>query len=196
MKGEQMRKVLFRKLKKLFYTEIVKTKWPATKDSQDAFKQGIIYSPETDIAIGPFNIDGEISANNKRINQAKELWDNALIKMNQISEKPYNPDHLNPNPRCFIAIEVGGSGSRKHLLGDIFNAATLGKIGIAVGTNNKQTEAYKRIYRYIDFAKSVGKTKENFENLMIINGEKLLANLHKKIRQPKRGRGGARKLGE
>ena len=115
-----------------------------------------------------------MTSDNLLINEAVSKYQNILNKMNDVADKRYNSEFLNKNPRFFLAIEVAGSGSPKHLLGEMFNAVILGKIGIVIAANKKILDTYLRHVEYINFAHDVKKTRVHFNNLMIIDGQKLL----------------------
>jgi len=80
----------------------------------------------------------------------------------------------NKNPRCFLAIELENSGSRKHMLGDVANASILGAIGIVVPLNEKRLRAFRKIREYIVFATKVGKLKASFNNVILLNRENFM----------------------
>ena len=156
----------------------VKKEWDVAKDGQDAYTREL-YCPQLDIAIGPFNIDGNVDENNDRIKEAvdsnKDFIDNVL-RLSGLS--PGDVDSFlrqeNKNPRCFLAIEIEKSGSRKHMVGNIVNASILGAFGIIIPFDDKALSAYRKIDAYLDFAAKVGKTREIFKNVLIINKEKFL----------------------
>lgn len=181
MKGDELRKQLFQEFQKIFGQDNVKTEWRASAESSDDFDSGYMYTPKTDVAVGPYNISKQVKRDNQNIKSAFEKYKDFLHEINQIAEKRFNENRLNINPRCFIAIEVGGSGSsRKHLLGDMFNASILGKIGIVMGVNEENVRAYKRIFEYVNFAYEVKKTKQHFYNIAILNGVDFLKFLRKR----------------
>jgi len=162
----------------IFGQDNVKKEWDVAKDSQDAYTREL-YCPQLDIAIGPFNIDGNVDENNDRIKEAvdsnKDFIDNVL----QLSESSLTDidsflKRKNKNPRCFLAIEIEKSGSRKHMVGNIVNASILGAFGIIIPFDDKALSAYRKIDAYLDFAAKVGKTREIFKNVLIINKEKFL----------------------
>ncbi len=181
--GEQLRVLLFNEFKIFFGNENVKTKWRATDESTDDFDGSYMYTPETDLVVKPFNISREITRDNNSINSAFDKYTNFLNDVNTSALVPFQQHLLNRNPRCFLAIEVGGSGSEKHLLGDMYNASVLGKIGFVVGTNRSITNSYQRLYEYTNFAHSVGKTDQHFGNLAILDGLWLLYYLKDKNSQ-------------
>lgn len=178
--GEELRKALFVELKTYFGEENVRTKWRATDESTDDFDSATMYTPETDLVVTPFNVNGELSTNNHLIDEALEKYINLLREINSFAAVPFQEHILNKNPRCFLAIEVGGSGSEKHLLGDMYNASVLGKIGFAVGAVPQIVNSYTRLYQYTNFAYSVGKTNQSFGNLGVIDGIRLLSFLKQK----------------
>lgn len=159
----------------IFGEDNVKKEWSVTKDSQDGYARGL-YAPRLDIAVGPFNIDGRIEENNAAI--IRTLDDNkdiieCLIKSEEYSIRPFRElrSNINKNPRCFLAIEIEKSGSRKHMLGNIVNASIIGAIGIVVPFDDKALAAYKRINEYITFAAEVKKTRSVFKNVLIIKNQ-------------------------
>lgn len=172
--GEELRKLLFEQLERVFREDIVKTKWRADKGSTDDLNRSYIYTPETDLVVGPFNIHKNMPADNHLIDLSVEHHNDVLSNINSISIIPYKRNMLNENPRCFLAMEVAGSGSEKHLLGDMFNACVLGKVGIVIGATAEVIKSYCRIYEYVNFAYDVGKIKQNFGNLAIVEGSKFM----------------------
>jgi len=156
----------------------VKKEWNVAKDSQDAYTRKL-YCPRLDIAVGPFNIDGNVDENNERIKEVvdsnKEFIDNVLrLSGLSLGDVDSFLRQENKNPRCFLAIEIEKSGSRKHMVGNIVNASILGAFGIIIPFDDKALSAYRKIDAYLDFAAKVGKTREIFKNILIINKENFL----------------------
>ena len=172
--GEKLRKVLFKLFQKHFGDQNVKTKWRASSESADDFDSSYIYTPETDIVIGPFNTNRRIEENNSLIDLKVSEYASFFSFLNRISSTPYQNHLLNKNPRCFLAIEVAGSGSEKHLLGDMFNASIIGKIGIVIGTTPEIVKSYMRLYEYVNYVHTVGKIDQTFGNLAILLGSDML----------------------
>ena len=103
----------------------------------------IMYSPAIDLAVGPF-------ATHRRYVEEYDLMANCsagllrellrCFRRNLRSFESYFPAptfdqlcNLNPNSRCFLAIEIErGNPSMKYLMGTTFNASSLGRIGIVV----------------------------------------------------------------
>lgn len=173
--GEEKREIIFKALSNYFGNSVeVVTKKRTATGSHDDFLSADMYNPELDIWVGPTNMKRNIQEDNKSINQALHKYGNFLRDLNQLAEKPYNEDCLNKNPRFFLAIEVGGSGSKKHLLGEMFNVSILGKIGIIISANNETHATYMRHYNYIDFAQNVDKIPNLLGNIMIIKSDVVL----------------------
>jgi len=175
---KEYQELVRKSLSKIFGEGNVKKEWDVATDSQDAYTRKL-YCPRLDIAVGPFNIDGNVDENNDRIKEAvdsnKDFIDNVL-RLPGLS--PGDVDSFlrqeNKNPRCFLAIEIEKSGSRKHMVGNIVNASILGAFGIIIPFDDKALSAYRKIDAYLNFAAKVGKTREIFKNVLIINKEKFL----------------------
>jgi len=125
------------------------------------------YSPRVDIAIPPFAFDQTYITE----------YDNLLEKnrefFRRLKERALNRDRLkfdkNPNPRCFLAIEVENStdNNAKHILGSIANASILGKVGIVVTMNTNK--CLNRIHKYLLYVNQAGKIENEFKNVILIH---------------------------
>lgn len=160
-----------------------KEEWNVAKDSQDAFTREL-YSPRLDVAVGPFNIDGNIERNNKKIRRAAnrhQSFIEQLICCSELESPSFDIflRRRNKNPRCFLAIEIENSGSSKHMLGDIANVSIIGSIGIVIPFNEKKQSLCERIKRYVRFCSSVGKIDNVFTNVLVISKE----DFHRVIRE-------------
>ena len=106
------------------------------------------------------------------------------ILIKKIIEKgeTFNNFSYNKNPRCLIAIEIETSGTRKHMIGDITNASILGKIGLIVPTTFDKYKAFNKIMKYLEFAQTNGKIKNNvFKNIILIKHEDLISLLEEPL---------------
>jgi hypothetical protein len=162
------------KLKSIFGRDVVKKEWDIAKDSQDDVRRDKMYCPRIDVAVGPFNISGEIARDNQRILDAIDLHRDFIQKLVDRSETPVGDIDIflrykNSNPRCLLAIEIEKSGTRKHLLGDIANVSIIASIGIVVPLNKSKLNGFKGIKKYIEFAASVGKVDASFNNVLVIS---------------------------
>jgi len=165
-------------LKGIFGDDMVEKEWDVAKDSQDAWSRKL-YCPRIDVAVRPFNTTGNIKRNN-RIIDAKieeyrafiaELVDKAETEVGSVDNFLSNK---NENPRCFLAIEIENSGTRKHMLGDIANASIIAAIGIVVPLNKSTLNGFKRIKKYIQFATEVDKIEAIFNNVLVINRDNFI----------------------
>ncbi len=156
----------------------VEKEWDAAKNSADSYGR-TLYCPRLDIAVGPFNIDGNIEKNNLNINRSLAANGNFVQALLNASEIPVSKNEylqsLNENPRCFLAIEIEKSGSRKHMLGDVVNASILGKIGLVIPMTESKRRGFLGIKKFIEFAMAVKKLKANLgQNVLIIRSERFL----------------------
>ena len=170
------------KIKELFESKsfVAINEWDVAKNATDEYTRSL-YSPRVDLAIGPFNINGDIENNNSSINRF--ILDNSIL-ITKIKEKGYYFENFdeNKNPRCTIAIEIESSGSRKHMLGDIANASILGKIGLVVPTSIKKYQQFVKIMEFLKFAQSNKKINEViFNNVIIIKSDDLIEILENNI---------------
>ena len=161
MNSKEFQQALEAKLKSKFANNIpIITEWSAFKSF------GIIYSPRIDIAIGPFAINDRKEREYDDLFRSSggfvgELFQVHINNMAQYSDESYSPleeiNTFNRNARCFMAIEIEKSGSRKHMLGDIVNASALGRIGIIIAWDEFVMKAFFRQLKYFSFLQSVGK---------------------------------------
>lgn len=141
------------------------------------------YSPRVDIAVGPFSI---IQGNNQ-MHAYKELieTDNIrrflrqlydLHKLN-IGEEIHNEIEIpsfnrliskNQNARCLLSIEVENKNSKKHFIGSLINAASLGRIGIGIAYNDSALRTFIRIMNYLGFLKRVEKNTYDTSNFLLV----------------------------
>lgn len=147
------------------YFKDVHIEWSAAKNATDSLiRDPERYTPRTDIAVGPFNVDpgrgGEISAD--------------LISSKSLHEA-LSPLIANKNPRCLLAIEVVYSGSSKHLLGDLLNSSALGLYGIVVCKSEMKAKVMRNV-RYIKQITELEKVPEGlFQNVLVVDIDELRA---------------------
>lgn len=148
------------------------------------------YSPRVDVAVGPFAYRTKqyIQRYNKLTKVSREFLNNLLrsFKANSTdfsfeTEIPVDCESLNdvnPNARCFMAIEIEKSGTRKHRLGDIVNACSLGRVGVIIAWDLPALNSFLKITEYLSFLK--GKLKPTYEtkNLIVLSREQFLQCLH------------------
>lgn len=146
------------------------------------------YSPRVDIAVGPFSIThGENRIQEYNDFLLDESVDSFLrqafsFHVQNIGEEYLNeiiiPDfnrltRTNSNARCFLAIEIENSNSKKHLLGSIVNAASLGRVGIGVAYNDRALRTFVRIMNYLGFLKRVEKNTYDTTNFLILTKDQM-----------------------
>lgn len=152
--------------------------WDVAKESMDDYTRKL-YCPRIDVAVGPLNIERSVSRNNQKIEEAvlEYKWFIKKLLANSEAHVGSVGDFLsmrNMNPRCFLAVEIENSGTRKHLLGDVVNVSIIGAIGLVVPLNRSRLNGFKGIKKYIEFAMAVGKLKSSFNNVIVINRDNFL----------------------
>lgn len=153
------------------------------------------YSPRVDIAVGPFSV----FPGGNQTNRYNELVDTENVREflqsiydihcqnigqeveNEINILPFERViSKNQNARCFMAIEIENKNSKKHFIGSLINAASLGRVGIGIAYNDTALRTFIRIMNYLGFLKRVKKntydtgnflvvTKNQFANLLGLN---------------------------
>lgn len=127
-----------------------------------------IYSPEPDIRVGPFAIENmHIEEIYDKMAEHSKLFINNCISKHTVNLENYHlptsyfelfsgTNAINPNARCFIAVEIEASGtSRKHKLGSILNAIALGRVGLLIGLDPESLDQLLRAVRYLYFINTV-----------------------------------------
>jgi hypothetical protein len=137
------------------------------------------YSPRVDIAVGPFayGTTQYIEEYDRLSDASSQLINNLLHSFKQISnhfsfEREVPTDYrilntVNINARCFMAIEIEKTGTRKHRLGDIINACSLGRIGIIIAWDTQVLKSFLKITEYLSFLKTKEKPTYETRNLII-----------------------------
>jgi len=153
----------------------VKKEWNAAKDSQDAYNREEMYSPRLDFAVGPFNIVGR-TTQEKRMEIERTVAEFAPFIQNLKTRSVFPNSSLRPNsnPRCFLAIEIENTTSRKHRLGGIFNASMLGAYGIILAPDKDELDALRRLMNYVDYLEDVGKMGKAWRNAIIMTKKSFL----------------------
>jgi hypothetical protein len=159
-----------------FGSECVK-EWSAFARTTDR------YSPRLDIAVGPFSTEAGArrTAAYRSLAQTHRRFLEQLWGYHSENERQHNasssratPDlesalDANRNARCFLAIEIENEVSRKHLMGGIINAVSLGHLGVAIGWNEGKVHAMFRARAYLYFLESVDKPTMRVANLLILS---------------------------
>lgn len=144
------------------------------------------YSPRVDIAVGPFSVapyENQTAEYNRILRNEnvdrflKRIYDCHVENigdewLNEIQIPEF--DFLirkNQNARCFLSIEIENSSTRKHIMGSMINAASLGRIGIGIAYNESVKRTFIRILNYMAFLKRVEKNTYDTTNFMILTKE-------------------------
>jgi len=145
-----------------------------------------IYSPEPDIAVGPFATgDKHFEGEYDEMALHSRMFIEGCISKHKVNAKNvgftiafpsfgsfYGSTAVNSNARCFIAMEIERTGtSRKHKLGSTVNAIALGRIGILLGFDNASTRIFLRALKYLDFLNTVKKLNIDFRNGLVLSKE-------------------------
>lgn len=160
----------------------VVSEWPA-------FSQRMrnVYAPESDIAIGPFNDSDEINIQhvyNQIANEPKivefvsRLHSEHQNNLNDL-KRDLNDDDIerysiyesfsaNVNSRCLFAIEIENTSTKKHIMGSIVNAASLGRIGIGIAYCESAYRSFIRLVNYLTWLKEVGKSYYPVGNFFVL----------------------------
>lgn len=189
MTAKDYQKQLIPKLQNIFPELPVTNEWAAFN--------GLIhqYSPRVDIALGPFNTESGTSS----VHLYNELLGYDLVynflkmifecHVKNLDDTLYNEvihpefDFLiqkNENSRCFLAIEIENRNSKKHIMGSIVNAASLGRVGIGIAFNEGTLRSFCRIVNYLSFLKRVEKNTYDVTNFLIITVDQL-EDIYKRI---------------
>lgn len=155
------------------------------------------YGPRLDIALGPFN--DEAAEYNLMYDYNRMVHEGLLNRFLQraydlhiqnlditVYTEVNHPSFLevierNQNARCVLAIEIENKNTRKHIMGSIVNAASLGRVGIGIGFTSEVTETFLRILNYLSFLTNVEKNGYdtcNFLVLTVAQMDNLLATIH------------------
>ena len=171
------------KLTDLFPDLSVRKEWPAFERSLG------VYAPRVDIAIGPFSItpgetrifEYDTLVEDHRINAfLRSLYEIHLGNVRNELSQEISPSSFNDlifknqNARCFIAFEIENTSTKKHIMGSIVNAASLGRIGIGIAYNDSVLRTFIRILAYLSLLKRVGKNTYDTTNFLIVTKEQFL----------------------
>jgi len=154
----------------------VKSPWVAFK-GEAAGK----YSPRVDVGVGPFarGTARHIQEYNRLTEVSREFLNKLLHLFRENSKnfsfgaeipadcKRFN--NINENARCLMAVEIEKSGTRKHRLGDIVNACSLGRVGLIIAWDKPTRKSFLKIVEYFAFLKGVDKPTYETKNLIVVS---------------------------
>jgi predicted AlkP superfamily pyrophosphatase or phosphodiesterase len=146
------------------------------------------YSPRVDIAVGPFSVTpgrnktdeyNQLLRNENVNNFLRKIYDYHIENIgdewiNEITIPDYDfLAHKNQNARCFLSIEIENTSTKKHIMGSLINAASLGRIGIGIAYNESVKRTFVRIMNYLGFLRRVEKNTYDTTNFLIITKEQI-----------------------
>lgn len=170
-------------LQEKFSNLIVENEWTAFTGYRNH------YSPRVDIAIGPFNTEpwqNETENYNQLVQDEnindflRKLYEFHIENVgvetqNEISIHDFrNILNKNQNARCLLAIEIENKNSKKHIMGSLINASSLGRIGIGIAFSDSTFRTFIRILNYLGFLKRVEKNTYDTTNFLIVTKEQML----------------------
>jgi len=133
-----------------------------------------LYSPISDIAVGPFAFTGFRFADWDYDGYMRLLELDSLSKfVRTIKRKgkvlPGYNIHFNQNPRCLISFEIENTPDYKHNLGSMTNCSIMGKIGVYIDYDRR------RLSRFYNFLNEMIRRKKTqiFKNVIFISKNSL-----------------------
>ncbi len=151
---------------------------PAQTEWRAMQKQPSLYSPRVDVAAGPFIYDE--SCKTEEHDSLVVRWEKPIEAMLTFHKQNVEKlkweicrttfEHLcnkNKVARCFIAVEIENGKDPKHLIGDIFNAIALGRLGVVIPWSIESLESFGRIRKYFWFLSHA--TNFDATNLLILD---------------------------
>jgi len=180
MNMKQYQAKLVNLLKEIFVDEYVEGEWDSLKYDSHGSNHKSIYGPRSDIAVSPFNgsFELDIGLDNTDVMKNHPLT-KRIVEEIAWDEADFNKCWNNFS-RCYLAIEIELSGSRKssnslkHILGSIINASVTGSIGIVVTDKNTKNKV-DRLYYYLVRLKGLKRIQINtLDNLIRIDKDDFL----------------------
>ena len=182
---------LERIIKKKGYNPEIKTSWRAFAEYGRS-----MYSPISDIAVGPFAIhdrryeekyDEMVNAFAQLIGSwisgFKENWQRYYVTNRRYWRVPPGSPSVhedfvgysaNRNARCFITVEIENRTTRKHLMGSIVNAGALGRVGILIAWKDEVLRAAIRMREYFDFLQQAKKRTFNMSSVIVLSKDQFI----------------------
>jgi hypothetical protein len=138
-----------------------------------------MYAPRIDIAVGPFAIERRRFEERytELLLETKPFIESLIECHNQnldATEQRASFDTIgffNLNARCLLCIEIEDSGSRKHCLGNLVNASSLGRIGLLIARSEEILRTFVRQRVYLRFLADVEKNSFRTDNALVLSAE-------------------------
>lgn len=137
-----------------------------------------LYSPISDIAVGPFAFTGFRFADWDYVGYMKLLELDCIKRFIKAVKKkgkvlPGYHIYFNPNPRSLISFEIENTNDYKHNLGSMSNCSIMGKVGIYIDYDKKRLDIFYNYLRKMIkrkktrmFQNVIFITKNNFDNIL------------------------------
>lgn len=166
----------------------IKTEWrPMLREEVrfgSARARRIMYSPAIDLAVGPFathrplveEYDQMVTSSTDMLFEMLRSFARNLGRFQSRFPPPRFDQlaSLNPNARCFLAIEIEkGNRSVKYLMGSTLNASSLGRIGIVVAWDQPRLDDLLREREYLSNLETAGKNSFNTGNSLFLRRHQL-----------------------
>ena len=145
----------------------------------------ILYSPEVDIAVGPFAVLCSYEEEYDRLAEVHTELLAAMRRAFQMNLRDFGSSFTAPrlsslcsynlNARCFMALEIEkGNTDVKYLMGSMMNAATLGRMGVVVAWEWPRINDLLRARESLAMWGVAGKNTLNTQNLLFLTRDQLL----------------------
>ncbi len=182
MKAQEYQEQILPLISEKFFPLEVRNEWVAFTGFRNQ------YSPRIDLAVGPFSDQPNktmITDYNALINEVP--IDGFLRQIFQTHCQNTNPNLLseisfttfesaistNQNSRCLLAVEIENTSSKKHIMGSIVNACSLGRVGLGIAYSPSSFRTFQRILNYFGFLRRVGKTSYDTSIFFLLNVDQL-----------------------
>jgi hypothetical protein len=142
-------------------------------------RRQILYSPEVDLAVGPFAVLQRYVDEYDRLADLHADLLEAMRRAFQMNLRNFGSSFKTPrldslcsfnlNARCFMALEVErGNTDVKYLMGSMINAASLGRLGVMVAWEWSRLSDLLRARESMAFWGEAGKNTLNTGNLLFL----------------------------
>ncbi|MDO8451350.1 MAG: hypothetical protein Q7S76_00590 [bacterium] len=155
--------------------EDVQVQWsPFRREGRD------MYAPILDIAVGPFAMERRYENEyTQTLIRTQDFIESLIQKHNENIERDEEWVsfaqilHFNENARCFLAIEIEHTGSRKHCLGNLVNASALGRVALLVARSEEVLRIFLRQRVYLARLAGYGKNTFKTDNCLVLTENQL-----------------------
>lgn len=150
----------------------------------DYRNDSLLYAPRLDLAVGPFATEDSLAAEFDRMLTRHQELIERLLRAHRSNMEVFPDNYLapdldsllvaNPNPRCFMAIEIErGNRDMKYLLGSAFQAAAWGKLGLVICWNGLRRRNLMGVREMLSLLSAYGKNTLHTGNLLILDKDQM-----------------------